>query len=472
LPTRKPRVGLLVLFVPFYEKIVELRREKEIFAMAISRRLAEEVEVVWPGMIDCVEAARVARNLFLREEVDAVVIAPSLAVFGALGWSALESLDVPVAIWSIQPAVRVPDRYDIGELIRNSGNLGTEALANTLARAGQFFRTAFSTVDAPVPARLIAFLRAAAVAAAVRRAVFGRIGSGFAQMTDVQMDTEAWTRATGSRVVDISAAEFTESYLARTAWEVQMRAGEMKAAHPIEAISEDELLRSARLSLALDEVVARHGLDGGAFNCHGENCLQNPAIGVTACYGVSKQTTEGRPFSCTGDLPTAVALYIMKRLTGSAIYAELDFVDRVADFVILTNGGEADFCVAAGPVHLAGNENFEGIHGRGASPRMNAAAGGATLLSFTPLDRAGRYRMIAGVGNTLLDHPIPDLGVFHQAFRFEGVEAVRAFELWCDAGAVHHLALAPGDWIAELRLIAEMLHFEFVQIGGCVEAER
>ncbi len=38
---RKPRVGLLVLFVPFYEKIVKLRREKEIFAMATSRRLAE-----------------------------------------------------------------------------------------------------------------------------------------------------------------------------------------------------------------------------------------------------------------------------------------------------------------------------------------------------------------------------------------------------------------------------------------------
>jgi L-arabinose isomerase len=468
---RKPRAGLLVLYVPFYERVVGLRREKEIFAAAISRQLAEEVEVVWPGMIDSVDAARAARELFLREEVDAVVVAPALAVFGELGWAALESLDVPVAIWSIQPAFRVPDRYDIGELIRNSGSLGAEALANTLARAGRIFRTVFSTGDAHVPARLIAFLRAGAVAAAVRGAVFGRIGSGFAQMTDVQMDTEAWTRATGSRVIDISASEFTESYLAQPVEAVQSRAGEMKTAHPIEAISEDELLRSARLSLALDEVVARYALDGGAFNCHGENCLQNPAIGVTACYGVSRQSTEGRPFSCTGDLPTAVALYILKCLAGAAIYGELDFVDPAADFVVLANGGEADFCAAAGPVHLAGNENFAGIHGRGASPGMNATAGRATLLSFTPLERAGRYRMIAGAG-TLLDHAIPGLAVFHQAFRFEGVEAVRAFELWCDAGAVHHLALAPGDWIAELGLIAEMLHFEFVQIGGGVAAER
>jgi L-arabinose isomerase len=462
---RRPRAGVLALYVPFYEKIVELRKEKEAFAAAVVEKLSGIVDVVWPGIVDSAEAAGHACEKFRQERVDAIVVVPSLAVFGALGWAALEPLDLPVVVWSLQPASSIPERYDIAELIRNSGNLGVEALANTLARAGRLFRTVFSTGNAPAPERLTQFLRAAAVASDLRASTFGRIGSVFPQMTDVAMNASDWSAATRSRVVDVNLAELTARYTSQGAAAVEARVIEMISAHQHERISQDELSRSARLSLALDEIVNQFGLDGGAFNCHGENCLQNPQIGVTACYAVSRQTTQGRPFSCTGDLPTAVALYIMKRLTGGAIYGELDFVDTEADLVVIANGGEGDFSLADGAVELIGNENFSGLHGRGASPKMSMAPGPATLLSFTPIDSPRGYRMVVGLG-WLVNRTISGLQVFHQAYRFRGVAAERAFEQWCDAGAVHHLALGPGDWGAELCALARFMGFEFMQVGG------
>lgn len=468
---RKPRAGLLVLYVPFYEKIVELRRGKEAFAAALVEKLSSGMDVVCPGLVDSVEAARAAGELFRERQADAVIVAPSLAVFGALGWSALENLDLPVAIWSVQPAASIPHSYDIGELIRNSGNLGVEALANTLARAGRFYRTVFSTERDLVPERLLQLLHAAALASDIQRSTFGRVGTVFPLMTDVLMNAEDWTAATGSRVADVNPAELTTYYASQDAAAVAERTREMIAAHIVGHISVDEMSRSARLSLALDQIVAECGLDGGAFNCHGENCLQNPEIGVTACYAVSRQTSEGRPFSCTGDLPTAVALFILKRLTGAAIYGELDFVDTAADVVVIANGGEGDFTTAHGPAELIGNENFAGLHGRGASVKMHMAPGPATLLSFTPINSTSRYRMVVGSGS-LVDLPISGLQVLHQAFRLHGLAADRAFEQWCDAGAAHHLALAPGNHVEELRLFAALMDFDFRQVGDNGAAEK
>ena len=220
--------------------------------------------------------------------------------------------------------------------------------------------------------------------------------------------------------------------------------------------------RSARLSLALDSMVGEHALDGGAFNCHGNNCLQNPRIGVTGCYGVSRQTWEGRPFSCTGDLPTAIAMKILRDLAGAVLYGELDLVDEARNVVLLANGGEGHSNAAAGAVRIVGNENFAGLHGRGASLQFEPFQGDATILSFTPNGEG--YRMIAAEG-TLEAAPATSLGVFHAAFRFRSGSVGASYEQWCEAGPVHHIAIAPGLWIEHLEYVARLWGFGITTIG-------
>jgi L-arabinose isomerase len=420
------------------------------------------MDVVDCGLVTTEEEAANAGTRLSKESIDAIVIAPAVATFGALGWAALSQTAEPVCLWNIQPDEGVPADYDIQKLIRNSGGLGTQALANTLAREGRMFSVAYSTERGSIPSKLIRFVETAGVWNWVRRARFGRIGTVFASMTDIAMTAEKWP---GEPIVSIPAAGIVEAYQRQTTEAVTAQVAGLHAAHALVEISAEELYRSARLSLALDTIVREHALDGGAFNCHGENCLQNKEIGVTACYGVSRQTSEGRPFSCTGDLPTAIGMKILQEMAGAVIYGELDLVDEGRNVVLVANGGEGHFGAAAGPVTIAGNENFAGIHGRGASLRFEPFHGPATILSFTPLAGDARYRVIAAEG-TLEAAPPTRLGVFHAAFRFRGLDAVSAYERWCEAGAVHHIAIAPGEWMGHVQLFARMAGFELIEIGG------
>ena len=52
------------------------------------------------------------------------------------------------------------------------------------------------------------------------------------------------------------------------------------------------------------------------------------------------------------------------------------------------------------------------------------------------------------------------------AFRFSGFGVVSAYERWCEAGAVHHIAIAPGEWVEHLKLVSLLSGFEFIEIGG------
>src|SRR5215472_9578658 len=375
----RSRVGLLVPYVPFYEKIAPVREEKSAFARGLADRLAAYMDVVASGLTTTEDEAAEAAEHMAVQCVDAVIVAPALATFGALGWAALRRLRQPICLWNVQPDCGATPDYGIGALIRNSGGLGVQALANMLAREERAFTVAFSTERNGVPDKVLRFVQAAAVSRSLCCARFGRIGTTFEQMTDIAMEAASWP---GAPVIEVSSAAILDAYERQGDGDVAGRVAEIRGSHGVGDISADELSRSARLSLALDALVQEHSLDGGAFNCHGENCLQNDRIGVTACYGVSRQTSEGRPFSCTGDLPTAIAMKILQDLSGAAIYGELDLVDEARAVVLVANGGEGDFRAAAGGVRIAGNENFAGLCGRGASLSFKAFQGPATILSF------------------------------------------------------------------------------------------
>lgn len=446
----RARIGLVVPYVPFYENIAPVREEKVELARTISDRLSAAFDVLDCGLVCDEEEAGAARARLASEPLDAVVVVPAVAAFGALGQAILHQLTRPVCLWNIQPDNGITSSYDIQRLIRNSGGLATQAFANTLTRKGRAFTVVFSGAGDGLPAKLTTFVEAAAVWRSLEQARLGIVGSVFEQMTDIALDRTRWP---GTGIVHIPAHEIVHCYDRQNSEAVAARVLEMQAAHTIRQITGDELSRSAQLSLALDAIVREYALDAGAFNCHGGNCLQNSSIGVAACYGVSRQTSEGRPFSCTGDLPTAIAMKILQDLAGVVVYGELDLVDSGRNVVLLANGGEGHLGAAAGPVTIAGNENFAGVHGRGASLRFEPFSGPATILSFTPLTADSRYRMIAAEG-TLEPAPPTRLGVFHAAFRFLQLRPADAFELWCEAGAVHHLAIAPGHWLGHLKPLA------------------
>jgi L-arabinose isomerase len=277
-------------------------------------------------------------------------------------------------------------------------------------------------------------------------------------MSDILIDEDTLRQSIGASVIPVSGEELTRRFQATKPTKLQ---------HPsIRDLSPDEAARSARLCEAVNSLVEEHQANGGSLNCHGRTCLKNPEIGLTACYSLGVQNALGRPFTCTGDLPTALALLILKNLTGISMYTEVQVMDEMRNALVIANSGEGEDGIRRKNCDsvVSGNANFRGLHGRGASFVYPLQAGPATIVSFTPTPRGEKpFRLIVAEGEILSD-PLPDSGALAGFFRFKKQDLHAGYTAWLEAGVVHHAGTTLGHWSRELQAVAELLNIEFIEV--------
>ena len=183
------------------------------------------------------------------------------------------------------------------DIVRNTGQVGIQALANTLVRQGRTFRVVTGYEHSRQMHRELAcFFAAVRVAKAVKSSTLLFVGSAFPMMTDVEADETYLQKRLGPTVRHINADHWNSKYLAVTESDVDIALAECHEVNKVHEIGDDELQRSLRLSIALDQLVRECNGNGGTLNCHVENCLNNPAIGVTACYALGGAESTGKTF--------------------------------------------------------------------------------------------------------------------------------------------------------------------------------
>lgn len=461
-------LGLLPCYVSYYEHLAaDLRHRKESTVSAAEQALARYGTVVRTPMVSDLKSAQAAAAQLEEAGVDAVVVMTTVAVFGEISFAALRDLKLPVILWHVADSPSVPTGYDMSQVVINSGPIGLIALANTLTRHGRPFKVVVGPLQDPgIEAMMETYMKAVAVVRVFRRSKIGLIGQVFPAMTDVELDTEALHAKVGTRSVHIGPDEFLTAYRAVDRERVEAGIADLQASYQADPMDPEDVNRSIRMALALQDLQAHHALDGGAVNCHGVHCMRNPEVGLTGCYGVTRLNGQGTPFACTGDLPTGLALMAMKAICGSQLNSELDFVDLERDAVLLVNEGVGDLALARPEtLRVLGNANFTGVEGRrGVSFTFALQPGPATLLSFTPTPGTGQgWRFVVAEGE-ILDEYVESMGAPNAFFRFKSGEIRTAFARWCEAGAVHHTALAPGHVAEILAAAAEFLGFDFVAV--------
>ncbi len=246
--------------------------------------------------------------------------------------------------------------------------------------------------------------------------------------------------------------------------ESEVRAGWDVAADAAEG---ESLTRSLRAALALEDVVGRLRLDGGAFNCHVPQFRFGDEIGIAPCWGLGRLTSMGLPFTCTGDILTAVAMLATKRLGAAAVYHEIEAIDYASGEVVIANSGEHDLAwLAPGErPRLGRNGWFCGKDARcGVCAAFEPAAGPATLVGFTPHpDARGGFRFVVARGH-LTTRRFPETGTVNGAFRFLDGSVEEAWARWAAAGVNHHSSATPGDVSVEVERLARLLGIEAVTI--------
>jgi L-arabinose isomerase len=343
-------------------------------------------------------------------------------------------------------------------------------LSNVLGRGGRPCELVLGRADDQATLdRVRGAIRVAAAASGIRRARLGRIGRPIEGYRHVDVPDPELRAATGIQPVPIDPDEVAERYRAVDPRRLAELEAEVRADWDFEDDVEagESLERSLRAALALEDVVADHRLDAAAFNCHVPQFRFGDEIGIAPCWGLGRLTTRGVPFTCTGDVLTAVAMLTTKRLGGAALYHEIEAIDYATGEVVIANSGEHDLAwLAPGRrPRLRRNGWFCGRDPRcGVCAVLEPPPGPATLVGFTPHPAArGGFRYVLARGE-LTERTFPDTGTCNGAFRFRHQPVEEAWTRWVGAGVNHHASATPGDLADAVAGVARQLGIEAVVV--------
>jgi L-arabinose isomerase len=438
------------------------REEREAVGRGYAERLARDFEVVDAAFLASDEDGDRANATLRDADLDAVVYAPTMAAPPSYAMHALAGVDVPVVVWNALTIDRLPDGLTQAQATVNSSQVAAVMLANPFVRAGRAFATVTaSPSDDAGMTTLVRTVRAAAAASALRGASVLRVGAWIPGYLDVESTAEELARLDVTEHV-VAAPELNEAFAAvaddRIAPGLESLAARGWDHRPGEA---DD--RSMRLALALDDLVRAHGAAAVTVNCHSDVLRWNPTVGITACLGASLLTGRGVPVSCTGDLPTALALVLARALSGRALYCEFYTPERETGLMLLAAGGEGDpgWADPAQPVVVEPNDHYPGDHGSGTGLSFRLEQGPATALSLSP---AGDTWRLAWATGEIVEARYDGMGGPNGMFRFDSGSAFEAGARWIESGATHHNALARGRLDVEIPVLARALGIDEVRV--------
>ena len=426
------------------------------------------LDTAWSGLVDSPAAGTEAASVIGASRASVVLVVQSMAVPPAYAMAALDLLDdLPVIVWAVQRRRNLRPGFDRSDITKLGATVGTPMLTNVLARRGRPFELVVGALGEQEAAdRLVDVIRAAATARYVSGARIARVGRPIEGYDCVDVDDAALRAATGIRLVAVDPAEIRDRY--RQVGSIAELEEEVATGFACRAKGAVGWTRSLKLARVMADLDREYGFAAGAMNCHVEEIRFGDHPGVTPCFGLGRETSRGVPWSCAGDVVTAVAMLIARQLGGAALYHELEAIDFDTGEVVIANSGEHDleWCPPEVRPLLISNPWYRDDPVAGTCAWFELPAGPATLVGFTPHhDEPSGFRLVAAEGE-VTGRPFPQSPTVGGAFRFSGVEPVgSAWRCWAGAGVNHHSAAAPGHLADQVRIVARFLGIGFIRAG-------
>lgn len=463
----RPRIGLVTVRFTLFDAQMgpDFPARMHAHAARSAAVLGTFADVVAPALIESEADAVAAGALLAGERLDAVVFAPAMAAPPSYAVRALADVDAPIVIWNAPAIARLPDDLHQDEATVHSTSVGAVMFGNVLVRDGRPAPVVTASHDDPDGvARLARTVRAAAAAGSLRGSTLLRVGDPIPGYLDVQasaaelarigVSERAVDRAEWESLVGSIGAQDADAALADVRADPDARwtgDGGPGAAH------------SAAVAVALERAALECGAVGGTVNCHGPWFRTSEVVGVPACLAVVREATAGRPFSCTGDQPTAIALLLARRMAGAALYCECYTPELATGLVLIAAGGEGDPAWADPevPMTLEANDHYPGARGEGTSVAFGLRRGPATLLSMSPTSSGW---VLAWATGAVEETRYRDMRGPNGMFRFDSGPGDEAISRWISSGATHHNALAPGRLDLEVPILAAALGIDHVRV--------
>jgi L-arabinose isomerase len=374
---------------------------------------------------------------------------------------------VPLVLCALDDTANLPENFDHAAITTRGATVGLPMLTSILTRSGRPYQLVVAAFDdASSIAELAAACAEAGEAGRISHARLGRIGNPQRGYSHVDASDAALTDAFGLQVVRLSPDDLVASYRSINDDAVRALSLEVSKSWDTEPTTSTEAqTRSLRSTLALQHLVQEHRLDAGSLNCHVPEIRLGSEIGIAPCFALGTSTSDGVPWTCTGDVLTAVAMLVAQVLSGSSLYHELEAMDACTGEFVVANTGEHDLAWIADGARprLCENHWFRGVDEYDSYCASHKLAVSTATLLAVSYSANGRLRLVSADG-AITGRGFPAVGTPHGAFRFASGPARIAWGDWIRAGVNHHSALAKGHLASAVERVSSALGIEHVTV--------
>jgi len=348
--------------------------------------------------------------------------------------------------------------------MNNHGMHGVQDLCSVLQRE----RVPFSLIaghflDSQIQKKVKSWCRAAQAASNLKKVYIGRIGGVFKDMGDFSVEKEVLTKGLGPEV-----EEFPFSYFAKIARGIRNKDIEhsiledRKEFEVDNGLEEKTHFRSAKLELALREIVKEKGLSALAINFS----TFDPSSGIETIpfLGISKLLGEGLGYGGEGDIYSATVVYLLQILAGKANFIEMFTTDYKNSLILMNHMGESNPEMANRnmPIRIVQDNLTLTNCLPTAVLSFTLEQGEVTLLNLK-ISYGGKLGFILARGEILNRSPFPDIFSPHFIFKpkMKVEEFLTQYGLY---GGTHHCALCYGDFFQEIKYFAKITRIPLLEI--------
>lgn len=440
------KVGLLVTsYSKYFEVWPDLRETLEgLVQSKIIKNIKKYGEILYLGLVDDIDSAKRAESEFIKKDVDVILITELAYTTSNIPLAAIKNIKKPIIVLSTQVKDSIKNQLSLKELLSGNCLVGTEELTGAMKRINLDFSIVSGLMDKESTYKELGeHFDSIRIVKKIKNSNIGLMGNiSFPGMMDFMVDETSIYRNFGMSVIHIDTLEIAQVYKSVNKKEIETLKNELTDNYKKISLNDEQFNNSVRMVVSYRKLIEKYNLASVAVYC--QPTMQNLDLGIAPCLGTTILTTEGIPFSCEGDVGTAIALLIMKEITGDSVCAEHYILDYEKNAILLAHegNGNLNFVRSNNDVEIMPHPMWKGSCGYGAVAKFSCKTGNSTIINLCP-DKDDKWKMIISSGKIIYVDPIQDLGI-PQAWWKIDMDLDVFIKRWCSEGPSHHIALSYG----------------------------
>lgn len=461
----KARVGVFSIALGAYlPQFPSLVPEFETQYASFKKTLPESVEIIDGGIITTKEQSQEAGDLFRAADVDLVFLQLLTYATSYNMLPAVKDLDVPVVLVNVQKLKALDyDHTDIASWLGEGYACGAvgEMVAD-LERFGKRHDVITGVAeggDERVQTRIDEWCRAAQVRRRFRETNIAQIGRPYPGMMDLYIDEtnlyrrmDLYTKQFDWEKMWVIADDITDEAAIRAKAEDILDTFEIEGGGSVEKIWD-----MAKYVVAFEKWVKEEKLGLIASHYNGYATGKAGVLDSMLIPAFSMLIKQGTACAVEGDMKVAMAMSILKTISGTGQLAEMYSIDFNDDIAIIGHSGSGDADISEKKPSMKVVDVFHGKTGGGYLTQFYPHTGPVTYLAITQ-DGNGKFKFVVAEGVNE-EGKILSFGDTNMRTRF-ACGAREFVDRWSECGPTHHFAAAAGRHIDTILKVAKIFDVE------------